>query len=74
VITSDKTIVSGNQKAILTATNCTGLVNWSNDFEGKQVSVGAGTYSARCNSGCDVSDSSNLVSQAEAGQIGSSLL
>lgn len=49
IISTDKTSLCSGERAILTATNCTGLINWSNGFTGSSISVDtAGEYYAFC--------------------------
>lgn len=49
IISTDKTSLCSGERAVLTATNCTGLINWSNGFTGSSISVDtAGEYYAFC--------------------------
>lgn len=54
---------SANAPSTLTATGCTGTVNWSNGSTGNSIDVtNADTYTATCtNSGCSVSNSSSIT-------------
>ncbi|GAB2637181.1 hypothetical protein GCM10027035_33610 [Emticicia sediminis] len=49
LITTDKTSLCNGERAVLTATNCTGIITWSNGFTGSTISVNAATtYYAFC--------------------------
>lgn len=60
-IRANKTLVCGTETATLTASGCTGTVNWSNGATGNTISVGAGTYTAVCTSTCGNSAASNSI-------------
>jgi uncharacterized repeat protein (TIGR01451 family)/gliding motility-associated-like protein len=60
-ITSNKTEVCGDDKATLTATNCTGTVTWSSGATGTTIQVGVGKYTATCVGTCGTSVKSNEV-------------
>jgi uncharacterized repeat protein (TIGR01451 family)/gliding motility-associated-like protein len=62
-ISTTKTSLCGNERAILTATGCAGMIVWSNAATGTSISVTiAGTYTAKCTGvGCGDSLPSNQV-------------
>ena len=61
IIIANKTQICGSELATLTAVNCNGTVTWNNGTTGTQISVGAGTYSARCIGSCGTSVASNEI-------------
>jgi uncharacterized repeat protein (TIGR01451 family) len=61
-ISASKTDICGTEKAILTATGCTGgTITWSGGGTGTTREVGAGTYTATCTTTCGTSGNSNSV-------------
>jgi len=61
-IASDFTSICGTQKAILTATGCTGTITWAHNGSSENpIEVGAGTYTATCTNSCGTSVSSNSI-------------
>ncbi|MCR9064010.1 MAG: gliding motility-associated C-terminal domain-containing protein, partial [Cytophagales bacterium] len=69
-ISSNKTEVCGDEKATLTATNCTGTITWSSGATGATISVGAGTYTATCSNSCGTSVKSNTVTVGQGNAPG----
>ncbi|ADQ17623.1 conserved repeat domain protein [Leadbetterella byssophila DSM 17132] len=62
VITPSKSVLCGDEKAILTATGCAGgTLQWSNGSTGNSITVGAGTYRVVCVTTCGASDNSAAV-------------
>jgi large repetitive protein len=64
-ITADITTVCSGSTVVLSASGCSGIVNWSNGRTGNSISeiiTGPSTYSARCSSGTCLSANSNSVS------------
>lgn len=54
--------VCPGQTVQLTASGCSGTVNWNNGASGTAISVGAGTYSATCTaSGCTSGNSGTIT-------------
>ncbi|WP_131458421.1 T9SS type B sorting domain-containing protein, partial [Jiulongibacter sediminis] len=60
-IATDVTVVCGDEKAALTASNCVGMITWSNGQTGSEIQVGAGTYTATCSNTCGASGNSNEI-------------
>ncbi len=61
-ITSDKTVLEADEKATLTASGCNGTVVWSDGKSGTSISVGSGTYSAKCSKdNCESINSSSIL-------------
>ncbi|OYU64531.1 MAG: hypothetical protein CFE22_18270, partial [Cytophagaceae bacterium BCCC1] len=63
VISTNKTVICGIEKATLTATGCAdGTITWSSGLgTGTTKEVGAGTYTATCVNSCGTSSASNTV-------------
>jgi uncharacterized repeat protein (TIGR01451 family) len=63
VISTNKTVVCGTDKATLTATGCAdGTITWSSGLgTGTTKEVGAGTYTATCVNSCGSSAVSNSI-------------
>ena len=63
VISANKNLVCGIEKATLTATGCTnGTITWSSGLGvGNTKLVGPGTYTATCTNSCGTSSQSNIV-------------
>jgi trimeric autotransporter adhesin len=62
LISSDKTSICGNEVAILTASNCTGVITWSNGSNQNPISVStSGNYTATCTNACGISVASNVI-------------
>ncbi|MDP1912740.1 hypothetical protein, partial [Brevundimonas sp.] len=63
VISTNKTVICGVEKATLTATGCAdGTITWSLGLgTGTTKEVGAGTYTATCVNSCGTSSASNTV-------------
>ncbi|AWV96802.1 hypothetical protein DJ013_00810 [Arcticibacterium luteifluviistationis] len=60
-IATNKTLICGDEKATLTAANCTGTLTWSTGATGSTIQVGSGTYTATCSSSCGTSGNSNSI-------------
>ncbi|AWV97705.1 T9SS type B sorting domain-containing protein [Arcticibacterium luteifluviistationis] len=65
-IATNKTLICGDEKATLTAANCTGTLTWSTGATGSTIQVGSGTYTATCSSSCGTSGNSNSITIDEA--------
>ncbi|WP_394990635.1 gliding motility-associated C-terminal domain-containing protein, partial [Emticicia sp.] len=62
LIISDKTNICGNSVAILTASNCTGAITWSNGSTQNSISVTtSGDYTSTCTNACGTSGASNVI-------------
>ncbi|MDP2341473.1 MAG: hypothetical protein Q8O67_10965, partial [Deltaproteobacteria bacterium] len=63
VISTNKTVICGVEKATLTATGCAdGTITWSSGFgTGTTKEVGVGTYTATCVNSCGSSAVSNSI-------------
>ncbi len=63
-IAAAKTTACANENIVLTATNCTGVVNWSTGQTGASITVSSTTtrtYTATCTVGSCISTASNAV-------------
>ncbi|AFK05701.1 hypothetical protein Emtol_0071 (plasmid) [Emticicia oligotrophica DSM 17448] len=63
-ITSDKKSITGNEKAILSASGCAGTIKWSNGSAGTSIEISGqgGNYTATCTTSCGTSSVSNNIS------------
>ncbi len=62
IVSSDKTNICGTEVAILTASNCTGVITWSTGSTQNTISVNVGgTYNATCMNACGISGVSNVI-------------
>jgi len=70
-IVSDKSSLCGTEKAILTASGCTGgTITWSGSLgTGTTKEVGAGTYTATCATSCGTSGASNKIDISKGDQL-----
>ncbi|WP_460473554.1 beta strand repeat-containing protein, partial [Emticicia fontis] len=61
-VSTNKTSLCNNETATLTATGCSGTVNWSNGSTGSSINVNtAGTYTATCSNSCGTSGTCSPV-------------
>ncbi|OYU66865.1 MAG: hypothetical protein CFE22_07035 [Cytophagaceae bacterium BCCC1] len=62
IITSNKNIICDGDSATLTASGCSGIINWSNGMSPTQIKVAVpGTYTARCTNSCGTSSNSSPI-------------
>ncbi|MGL4632458.1 MAG: gliding motility-associated C-terminal domain-containing protein, partial [Leadbetterella sp.] len=62
LITSDRSSVCGDEKAVLIALNCPGNTEWSTGLKKDTLKIGPGKYSAICKTSCGTSEVSNEIS------------
>jgi hypothetical protein len=62
-INSNKTSITGTEKAIFTASGCTGTIKWSNGNTGASLEISGqgGNYTATCTTSCSTSSVSNSI-------------
>ncbi|MFN3850257.1 MAG: gliding motility-associated C-terminal domain-containing protein [Spirosomataceae bacterium] len=61
-VTADKNSLCNGEVAKLTATNCGGIIKWSNSSTGSTINVStAGSYTAVCSNSCGDSPASNVI-------------
>ncbi|WP_337045174.1 hypothetical protein [Emticicia sp. 17c] len=61
VISATKLVTYNDEKAIITASNCTGTTVWSDKNSGNKIEVNSGTYFAICEANGCKSDFSNEI-------------
>jgi hypothetical protein len=62
IIAANKNIICDGDSAILTASGCSGIINWSNGMTPFQIKITvAGSYTARCTNSCGTSTNSSPI-------------